>query len=158
LPVDEGFVAYPSPSLPTDEEVAAARISGRGLGARIREGDEMQELEILDEKGAPHRLTVPASGLMLIVKALTDLGKGNVVNIASTPPELSADEAAALLGLPLPDLMQLLEDGEIPSRKATPSRRILYRDVIEHKRRMDANAEIALAEMVRLNQDLGLYD
>ena len=55
----------PTHSLPTAEEVAIARESGRALSAFLRTRAETQRIEIFDDKGASQPVRVPVSALQL---------------------------------------------------------------------------------------------
>ena len=50
-------------SLPTTEEVAIARESGRALSAYLQTRAETQRIEIFDDNGAAHPIRVPVSAL-----------------------------------------------------------------------------------------------
>lgn len=53
--------------MPTAEEVAIARESGRALSTYLQNSAETQQIEIFDDKGAAHPVRVPVSALRLLV-------------------------------------------------------------------------------------------
>jgi excisionase family DNA binding protein len=128
----------PARPLPTAEEVALARESGRTLSAYLQTRAETQQIEIVDDKGAAHAVRIPVSALRLLVEVLTEIGEGNAVSIIPIHAELTTQEAADVLNVSRPFLVQLLERGEIPFHKVGTHRRVRYQDVIAYKERIDA--------------------
>jgi excisionase family DNA binding protein len=141
-------------SLPTAEEVALARESGRALSAYLQTRAETQQIEIVDDKGATHPVCVPVSALRLLVDVLTEIGEGNAVSIIPIHAELTTQEAADVLNVSRPFLVQLLERGEISFHKIGTHRRVRYQDVIAYKERIDAERSKTLDELAKQAQML----
>lgn len=141
-------------SLPTTEEVALARESGRALSAYLQTRAETQQIEIFDGNGAPHPVRVPVSALRLLIDVLTEMGEGNAVSIIPIHAELTTQEAANVLNVSRPFFVQLLERGEIPFHKIGTHRRVRYQDVIAYKERIDAARHKALDELAEQAQAL----
>jgi len=97
---------------------------------------------------------IPTSALKTLIDALNEIGRGNAVNILSTPAELSIREAADVLDCSTTKIIQLLKDRCLPSRKEGTGRRLPYREVIRRKRRLDAEMDAILAEISRLGQEM----
>ena len=57
-----------------------------------------------------------------------------------------------------PYLVKLLREGTIPHTLVGTHRRVYFRDLLEYKRRRDAERRKALDEMTALAEDLGVYD
>jgi len=144
----------PARPLPTAEEVALARESGRALSAYLQTRAETQQIEIFDDKGAAHPVRVPVSALRLLVDVLTEIGEGNAVSIIPIHAELTTQEAADVLNVSRPFLVQLLERGEIPFHKIGTHRRVRYQDVIAYKERIDADRNKALDALAEQAQAL----
>ena len=123
----------PTHSLPTAEEVAVARESGRTLSACLHTRAKTQQIEIVDDNGTAHPVRVPLSALRLLVDVLTEIGKGNAVGIIPIHAELTTQDAADVLNVSRPFLVQLLERGEIPFHKIGTHRRVRYQDVVAYK-------------------------
>jgi excisionase family DNA binding protein len=147
---------FPTHSLPTAEEVAIARESGRALSAFLQTRAETQQIEIFDDKGASHPVRVPVSALRLLVDVLTEIGEGNAVSIIPIHAELTTQQAAEILNVSRPFLIEQLEKGSIPYRKVGTHRRVLFKDLMEYKRTMDRNRLNALDELSAVDQELGL--
>jgi excisionase family DNA binding protein len=144
----------PTHSLPTAEEVALARESGRTLSAYLQTRANTQRFEIFDAKGRAHPLRVPVSALRLLVDVLTEIGEGHAVSIIPIRTELTTQNAADVLNVSRPFLVQLLERGEIPFRKLGTHRRVRYQDVIAYKTRIDADRNKALDALAEQAQAL----
>lgn len=144
----------PTHSLPSAEEVAIARESGRALSAYLQTRAEIQQIEIFDEKGKAHPVSVPVSALRLLVDVLTEIGEGNAVSIIPIHAELTTQDAADVLNVSRPFLVQLLERGEIPFHKIGTHRRIRYQDVITYKERIDLERNKVLDALAEQGQIL----
>lgn len=142
------------PPLPTAEEVALARESGRALSAYLQTRAETQQIEIVDDKGGAHPVRIPVSALRLLVEVLTEIGEGNAVSIIPIYAELTTQEAADVLNVSRPFLVQLLERGEIPFHKVGTHRRVRYQDVIAYKERINADRRKALDDLAEQAQAL----
>lgn len=143
-------------TMPTAEEVALARESGRALSAYLQMRSEIQQIDIFDDKGAAHPVRVPMSALRLLVDVLTEIGEGNAVSIIPVHAELTTQEAADVLNVSRPHLVKLLEGKEIPFHKTGTHRRVRYQDVIAYKERIDAERRKALDALAEQAQELGM--
>ena len=143
-------------ALPTTDEVTLAQESGRALSAVLQTRAETQQIEILDDKGAAHAVRLPVSALRLLVDVLTEIGEGNAVSIIPIHAELTTQEAADMLNISRPFLVQLLERGEIPFHKIGTHRRVRYQDVIAYKERIDAERRKTLEALAEQAQTLNM--
>jgi excisionase family DNA binding protein len=144
----------PAHPLPTAEEVAIARDSGRALSAHLQTREQTQQIEIFDDKGVSHAVRLPVSALRLLIDVLTEIGEGNAVSIIPIHAELTTQDAAEVLNVSRPFLVQLLERGEIPFHKVGTHRRVRYQDVIAYKERIDAERSKALDALALQGQAL----
>ncbi len=71
---------------------------------------------------------------------------------------LTITRAAYLLNVPRGYLMQLLDEGEMPSTGRGERRRLRRDDILAYKRKRDAIRRAALRELTQLSQEAGLGD
>jgi len=150
------MTANPQQMLPTQEEIALARESGRVLSSVLKSRAKAQQIDLRDSKGAVRTLSVPAAAMRLLLNALTEIGQGNAVSITPIHAELTTQEAADVLNVSRPYLVQLLEKGEIPFHKIGTHRRVRHQDVIDYKNRIDAERRKALNELAAQAQELNM--
>ncbi|WP_114649339.1 helix-turn-helix domain-containing protein [Pseudothauera hydrothermalis] len=143
-------------ALPSAEDIALARESGRVLSTVLQTRADTQTIDFHDDKGTVRSVTLPTSALRLLLDVLTEIGQGNAVTIIPIHAELTTQEAADLLNVSRPFLVQLLEKGEIPFHKIGTHRRVRYQDVIAYKNRIDAERRKALDELAAQAQELGM--
>ncbi|MDE1183550.1 helix-turn-helix domain-containing protein [Paraburkholderia sp.] len=143
-------------SLPSAREIETARESGRDLAVVMTSRAETQRIDFKDDKGETRSVELPTSALKLLIEALAEIGQGNAVSIIPIHAELTTQEAADLLNVSRPYLVQLLEKGEIPFRKVNTHRRVRYQDVVEYKQRVDTDRLKALDELTAQAQDLDM--
>ena len=124
--------------LPSEEDKMLALESGRVLAALQWTETSAQRVDFYDHDGTCHSVNVPTSALHLLLGVLNELGQGNGVSVAPTEVELTTQEAADLLSISRPLLIQLLEKGELPFRMAGSHRRIRYHDVIAYRSCVEA--------------------
>ncbi len=96
------------------------------------------------------------AAVRLLGALLTELAKGNAVTLMPHHAELTTQEAADLLNVSRPYLVNLLEDGQLPHHKVGTHRRVRFADILIYKRRRDAESEVALRELANHSQDLDL--
>ncbi|MCJ2140368.1 helix-turn-helix domain-containing protein [Methylobacterium sp. E-066] len=142
-----------APFVASDEEALIAREAVSRLRP-IAEGNQDVRLRVMESVDVV--VPVPARALRLIVDVLTYMGDQKAVSFIPHDAELTTQQAADLLNVSRPHLIGLLERGELPFRRVGAHRRVRAADLIEHKRRDEAQRKDALDRMADLTQDLGL--
>jgi excisionase family DNA binding protein len=101
-------------------------------------------------------LKLPRPAARLLSQILDEMSRGNAVQVIPIRAELTTQEAANLLNVSRPTLIQLLESGALSFRKVGTHRRIRLEAVIIYKRKLDAERRSALAELSAYDQEIGL--
>ena len=130
------------------------------------ESHEIQELYglFLLEKapaliGPNHEsLPLPESVYNILVQVLGYLRQGKGVSVVPVMEELTTQQAANLLGVSRPFLIELLNKDEIPFHKTGTHRRIYRKDVTEYQARRDKERNRILGEIAKRAVAEGEYD
>lgn len=140
--------------LPTPDEVEVARSSSRTL-AKYAEEDRVSLT--INGQQSKDELILPGTVMDLLLNILSELSQGNAINVMPVHAELSTQEAANLLNVSRPHLVKLLETGEIDFKKVGTHRRVLAKDLLAYKTRIDSERSAALDELAELSQsnDMG---
>lgn len=141
---------------PSEEDVALAREARRTLEAVLKAGAGTRQVDFRDGSGRVQTVRMPASALQLLQDVLDQIEKGCAVSIVPTHTELTTQEAAQMLGVSRPFFVQMLERGDIPFHKIGTHRRVRYRDVVDYKKRLDAQRHQALEELATQAQALDM--
>jgi excisionase family DNA binding protein len=131
---------------PTNEDIELARASRAKVAKAMKRGNLVRR----------DTLSVPQFLGPAILAMLDAMAHGNVVTVISSEAELTSQQAADMIGVSRPFLIQLLESGEIPFRKVGTHRRIRYVDLMEYKQQVDAQREAVLLELQKEAQDLNM--
>jgi excisionase family DNA binding protein len=143
-------------NIPSNKEAILAEKSGRILSNYIKttKTPALQLINVKNKKS--EKLILPPQALQLLLGILEQLGQGNAVSLISMQAELTTQEAADLLNVSRPYLINLLKEGEIPFRKVGTKRRILAEDVLRYKASVDKKRLKTLATLAKQAQKLGM--
>ena len=134
------------------------------------EGEQptLQELDRLLSRKKVHKarlvgpngenLILPDSVSVLLARLVHELARGNAVTVIPIQAELTTQVAADLLNVSRPFLIRLLESGEIPFHYVGSHRRVRFKDVMDYKHRRDRDRQMAIDDLARVSQEIGLYD
>lgn len=139
---------------PSEADVILARETSRALAPHVHSGAALS-LQVLGDI-RNQTIQVPPAAVRMLIRVLEEMARGNAVALIPMHAELTTQEAADLLGISRPTLIQLLETGEIAFRKAGTHRRVRFDAVVAFKRKNDAARKSALAELSAYDQELGL--
>ena len=112
---------------------------------------------MLGEIGTADALVIPRPTAILFAQILDALADGKGVQIVPKDMELTTQQAADLLNVSRPYLINLLESGKIPFRKVGRHRRVTFEALMEYKRHDDAERRVAADELASLSEELDLY-
>ncbi len=141
-------------ALPSEADAVLAKETRRVLASRLRDGDPMQ-LRIVGGRSR-ETVSLPASAVRLLMRILEEMARGNAVTLIPVHAELTTQEAADLLNISRPSLIQLLDEGRIDYRRVGTHRRVRFDSLMKYKRQTDAARRAALAELAAYDQELGL--
>src|SRR5262245_39135529 len=105
----------PAPNLPSEAEAAIAKETSRVLASRVKTSKPLR-LRFLDGP-AKETLKIPASAAQMLVHILDEMARGNAVKLIPVRAELTTQEAADMLNISRPSLIQLLDEGMIEFRR-----------------------------------------
>lgn len=143
-----------APNLPSEAEAILARETSLVLASRTQSTAPLQ-LRMVDDPSAG-TVKLPASAVHMLVHILEEMARGNAVTLIPIHAELTTQEAADLLNISRPSLIQLLDEGKIDYRRVGTHRRIRFEALMAYKRRADAERRAVLAELAAYDQELGL--
>jgi excisionase family DNA binding protein len=135
--------------LPTEQEAHLAAESSRLLAACNGSGGAAT-LRLIDRE---IDVTVPISAIRMLVDILSQMAQGHAVSLVPVHAELTTQQAADMLNVSRPYLVKQLEAGAIPFHKTGRHRRIRFDDLMEYRRRLDAESRKAADELTAIAQE-----
>jgi len=148
---------FPETITPTPDETIIARESSRRLAHFVATRRKRSlQLRIQPEDAPEESVSIPESAFRLLNDILTQMAKGNAVTLIPVHAELTTQQAANILNVSRPYLVEQLEKGVIPHRKVGTHRRILFKDLMEYKETLDRNRLKTLDELAAQAQELNL--
>ena len=143
--------------IPTAEAAEAAGASLRDLaGFRANHSLRQASLSLDLEDGQHASISLPAAVLEMLQGILVQMAQGNAVTLVPVHAELTTQQAADLLNVSRPFLIERLEQGEIPFRKVGTHRRIRLSDLMTYKHAIDQQRAAALDELASQAQELSM--
>lgn len=141
---------------PNQADVKVAQASGKKLARILNEVSHPKSIHILVERDdqTVETIAIPVLAIEVLSRLLSEVGKGNAVTLLPVHAELTTQQAAELLKVSRPFLIERLEEGTIPFRKVGTHRRILLQDLLDYKRSIDGNRLKSLEELASQAQDL----
>ena len=141
------------PIVPTAQDAAIAREASRMLAPYI---DHLEKLrfQVGEDRKVTQKLALPATAIRLLLDLLTEMAAGNAITLIPVHAQLTTQQAADVLNVSRPFLVNLLEQGKIPHLKVGTHRRILFEDLMQYKKDIDKERRNALDELVKQAQHL----
>lgn len=147
--------AVMAPMLPTEADVVLAKEMSRVLASRLPNSEPM-ELRIADDPSPAGAVRLPIAAARLLVRILEEMARGNAVTLIPVHAELTTQEAAEMLNISRPSLIQLLDEGKIEYRKVGTHRRVRFEGLMKYKRAAEAARRAALEELAAYDQEIGI--
>ncbi|MBI1786395.1 MAG: excisionase family DNA-binding protein [Acidobacteria bacterium] len=144
-----------APTLPSEADAVLAKETSRVLASHMRNGDPM-ELRIPDDPSPEGTVRLPLSAVRLLVRILEEMARGNAVTLIPVHAELTTQEAAEMLNISRPSLIQLLDDAKIEYRRVGTHRRVRFEGLMKYKRAAESARRAALEELAAYDQELGI--
>ena len=151
----------PLPMAPSSDEISVAVEASRQLSAALASKRTLKRgkngtrvtLQLTDlADGIP----IPDSAVEMLQQILIEIARGNPVSIIPGSAELTTQQAADMLNVSRPYLIDLLEKNAIPHRKVGTHRRIRFEDLKAYKDQIDADRQKVLTELTAQAQELGM--
>jgi excisionase family DNA binding protein len=143
-----------APTLPSEAEAILAKETSLVLASRTQTTDPLQ-FRLLDDPSAG-TVKLPALAVRMLIYILEEMARGNAVTLIPVHAELTTQEAADMLNISRPSLIQLLDEGKIEYRRIGTHRRVGFEALMAYKGRADAERRAVLAELAAYDQELGL--
>lgn len=148
--------AYHKIDRPSKDEQKVANESYDALASVINDLRSVNpEIEIEETK---ERIKIPLRALILLSDILQAMSKGKPVSLVPYATEVTTQKAAEILGCSRPHLVKILEEGKMEYTKVGKHRRIKFEDVIRYRNSMKEFQKQRIIDMMKLDEDLGLYD
>jgi excisionase family DNA binding protein len=142
------------PSRKTSQEAQEAL---RVLSGFHRYRATSPRIEVRPEGSRADLVAVPREAFELFLEVLGQMANGNAVTIMPVHAELTTQQAADLLNVSRPYVVALIEKNKIPHHMVGTHRRIRVADLLEYKKKDDAERESVLEELASEAQKHGLY-
>jgi excisionase family DNA binding protein len=143
-------IATRPPVQPSEADVRLARESSRALGPLAQHSLRVQV------EGRAEPVEIPAPAVRMLVDLLVEMAAGHAVTLIPVHAELTTQQAAELLGVSRPFVINQLEAGKLKFHKVGTHRRIHFLDVMAYKQRMTMERKAALDELAEQAQALDL--
>lgn len=101
---------------------------------------------------------LPAAVAQMLREIVTKLAAGEPVALVTANAEMTPNEAAAFLNVSRGYITKLMDQGALPFHEVGSHRRIPSAAVAAHKAAQQVKARAAMDELVRLSEEMGLYD
>ena len=148
---------FPETITPTPDEAILAQESSRRLSRFVsNKRKKLLQLRIQSDDAPEETVSIPESAFRLLNDILTQMAKGNAVTLIPVHAELTTQQAADILNVSRPFLVEQLEKGVIPYRKVGTHRRIFFKDLMDFKEAMIRNRLKALEKLAAQSQELGM--
>jgi excisionase family DNA binding protein len=141
--------------LPTTEASEQAQLALRALSG-FKSKKAARAFQVRPEGGPDVSVTVPREAFELFLEILGQMANGNAVTIVPVHAELTTQEAADMLNVSRPHLIELLEAGKIRFHRVGTHRRIRVSDLLAYRQLDETERKAVLDGLTQEAQKLGL--
>jgi excisionase family DNA binding protein len=131
---------------------------------RPRLAEVLNLLDRLEQSGTPktrlvgpdgETIELPAAAFKALREVVGAMAQGLTMTLIPRGQELTTQQAADILRVSRPYLVQLLEKGEIPYHKVGTHRRLNSEDVLNYRAKRAEKRRQKLAELTELSEEVG---
>ena len=148
------LIAEKTPIIPSAAEVEQAKISSRQIAELTAVAATGPRYSLRDTHGL--EIEVSESAFRILTEALNAMARGNAVMLVPIEAEVGTQQAAEMLNVSRPFLVNLLEEGQIPFRNVGRYRRIKYQDILLYQARRVSRRKETMDELVSQAQELNM--
>jgi excisionase family DNA binding protein len=142
---------------PSSEDTLLAQEGTQRLAAWLaRKRKKPVRLRLFPDESPSEAVTIPPAAVALLQSVLQRMAGGEACSLLSNDSELTTQQAADLLHVSRPFLIEQLEKGLIPFRKVGTHRRVQLHDLMSYKRTIDEKRLQTLQELAAQAQELGM--
>ena len=138
--------------VPSPDEARGAERALRALQALERTDPHL----FVTGSGDAPLVEVPLEARALLLRILGHMANGDAVTVVPVQAEVTAQQAAEILGVSRPFLIRLVEEGKVACRLVGTHRRIPLADLLLFKDANRAERRAIAAELTAEAQELGL--
>lgn len=139
-----------NPHIPSHEDVVGADLALRALDAASGAPVLVHIAGTSDTTG----VALPPEARTLLLRILGAMANGDAVAVIPVQAEVTAQQAAEILGVSRPFLIRLIDEGKVACRKVGTHRRIPLSDLMFFKQANKAERRAIAAELTAEAQDL----
>jgi excisionase family DNA binding protein len=139
---------------PSVEDAKLAQESSRRLSRFARQ--EHVTLTVTDAGRETEMIELPKPVFSMLLRILTEMAEGNAITLMPINAELTTQQAASILGVSRPFLVQQMTDKKIPYWHVGTHRRVRLKDLMDYKSRIDADRVKVLEQLAAQAQDLNM--
>jgi len=143
--------------LPTPQEAQEAKAALRALERFGKRRKAARSVHVRSpDDGADVSVAIPRDAFDLLLEILGQMANGSAVTIVPVQAEVTTQQAADMLNVSRPHLIELLESGKIAFRRVGTHRRVRMSDLVAYRQKDDAERKAVADKLAEEAQKLGL--
>lgn len=139
---------------PSTADIELAKLSAEKIPDMTAPKAAPPKYTLSDNRGTTIELS--ESAFKILVEALRAMAEGNAISLALVEDEVSTQQAAELLNVSRPYVVNLLKSGQIPYETVGRYRRIKLQDLLDYQERRSNRRKAAMDELVAQAQELDM--